>query len=585
MRTFGVLSLSLLISALLASSAQAGFGCSASAARLTVLGQTIEPVTANAGGAECVGDAQALTTDALGLPLGLSAGALVSATEFFPVQKTIVASGGVADLRVKALPALPIALPKVEIPAAVKTALNGVLSQIDLSGVKAVALDALPDPQALQPLVDPLTNLPLVGSLLTSVTQQNQVIQATNAQIAAVKGLIEALPSTVTVDDNILSALLTNLQLPDVDLLRIQGAMAYAGASCQSGTPGVSGSSRIAAVSVLGQELPLDQVVDRVIKLIEAAPLNVTDLTVSASDLGLTADQLALITGPAKTTLDSVLQTVTTTLKNALAGANITLPEVLAQIKVTPGAQVKTADAVTQQALTVLVTVAGQTLVEGVIGEAKASVSGVDCAAPVVDPDSPAGQVLTCEGRSLVLTDVFQRGNRVKLMGIADPAYVGQTVNIVLDATNKVVARVKVAEDGSFDTTAPLPPANIRETDLARYQAQLGDERSSNLKLRRRFVLESLTYENGKVTFVGRLAGPLGTPIQPIELRRRVSCTETRMVTRFKPRRNGRFRISVRAPKNVGTAVYTMKTLVRSSVGGSGLFETYMLPRAIELSK
>lgn len=589
-RAYRVLWLSLILLGLGASTSQAGFGCSASAGRLTVLGQKIEPVRANAGNAECSAEVATLSGDQLSLPTPLSANALVSATEFYPVQRTILASGGLADLRVKALPDLPIALPTVAIPAAIRTALSGTV--VDLAPVKA-AIPVLP------------TNLPTnlsetlgVGSLLNGVPLLDQAAadaanaanaatnaanRETNAVNAAVNALRAAIPDTIALDDAMIAALLTDLRLPDVDLLRIRGAMAYANASCQSGAPTVLGTSKVAGISVLGQELPVDQVIDTTRTVLAAAPLDVTNLTVSAADLGLSADQAALVNAAASTQLTLALQAVTNTIKRLASG--IQLPEVLAQIKVTPGAQVRTADSVTQQALTIGVAIAGQQIVEAVIGEATASAVGVDCAEPILDPQTPAGQLLTCEGRRLVLTDVLQRGNRVKLTGIADPALAGQTVAIVLDATNKVVARTKVGADGSFDTTAALPPASIRETDLARYQAQLGAERSSNLKLRRRFVLESLTAKKGKVTFAGHLVAPLGRPIQPIELRRRISCTETRLVTRFKPNRSGRFRITVKAPRNVGTAVYTMKTLVRSSVGGSGLFETYMLPRAIELDQ
>ena len=588
MRVAPLFCLTLAIAGLGASTAQAGFGCSSSAGRLTVLGQKVEPVTANAGNADCSADVKTLSGDALGLPTPLSASALVAATEFYPVQKSIVASGGLADLRVKALPDLPIALPTVEIPQAVRDALLG--TKVNLAPVKGAIpvlptnlVTNLPTNQIID-LLNPLLNtLGEVNASNAANAATNAANQATNTANAAVNALRAAIPDEVTLNDTILAALLTDLKLPNVDLLRIQGAMAYAAGSCQSGVPTVSGSSQVAGISVLGTDLPVNQVIDTVRTVLAAGPLDPTNLTVSASDLGLTADQSALIAAAAGPQLASALQSVTDTLKSL--AASIQLPEVLAQIKVTPGAQVKTADSVTQQALTISVSIAGQQIVEAVLGEATASAAGVDCAEPILDPQTPAGQVLSCEGRSLVLTDVYQSGNRVRLMGIADPALAGQTVSMVLDATNKVVARVKVGTDGTFTTTAALPAKNIRETDRARYQAQLGDERSSNLKLRRRFVLESLTAKNGKVTFAGHLVLPLGKPIQPIELRRRVSCDETKLVTKFKPNRDGRFRISVNAPKGVGTAVYYMKTLVRSSVGGSGLFETYMLPRAIELDR
>jgi hypothetical protein len=78
---------------------------------------------------------------------------------------------------------------------------------------------------------------------------------------------------------------------------------------------------------------------------------------------------------------------------------------------------------------------------------------------------------------------------------------------------------------------------------------------------------------------------PLGRPLQSITLTRRVSCTEEKVVTRFKPRSDGRFKVTVKAPRGGGTAVYRMTTKVRNSPNGTAMFETYTLPRAVDLKK
>ncbi|MCW2989498.1 MAG: hypothetical protein JWM73_92, partial [Solirubrobacterales bacterium] len=44
-------------------------------------------------------------------------------------------------------------------------------------------------------------------------------------------------------------------------------------------------------------------------------------------------------------------------------------------------------------------------------------------------------------------------------------------------------------------------------------------------------------------------------------------------------------RITVTAPKGLGTAVYRMTTEVRNSPAGHAMFKTYTLPRAVELSR
>ena len=147
------------------------------------------------------------------------------------------------------------------------------------------------------------------------------------------------------------------------------------------------------------------------------------------------------------------------------------------------------------------------------------------------------------------------------------------------------VAHAKVAKDGTFDTTAPLPPLSLRDTNDARYMAKLGKEESINLKLRRRMIIESMTAKGRRVTITGRVVRPLASPVRAITLKRQVSCTKDTVVTRFKPRSNGRFKVTVTAPKNLGTAVYRMTTKVRNSSTGRSLFDTFTLPRAVDLDR
>jgi hypothetical protein len=117
----------------------AGFNCSASAGRFSALGQAaIEPVTANAGATACTAADNSLgALPASGLPVvsPISSGAVVAATEVYSAEKGVLATGGLADLRVLSLPTLPIALPAVTIPAAVRDALK---TTVSLTAVKAL---------------------------------------------------------------------------------------------------------------------------------------------------------------------------------------------------------------------------------------------------------------------------------------------------------------------------------------------------------------------------------------------------------------------------------------------------------------
>jgi hypothetical protein len=530
--------LTLFVAGLTASSAQAGFNCSASAGRITVLGQTVEPATANAGGTECTGENSTLTGPAAGLPAPFSAGSVVATTEVIPAQKSVVASGGLADVKVSALPTLPITLPPVTVPDALKTV------SVDLSALKA--------------LINPLNVIPAIN----------------------------ALPSSLTIDaSGAVGALLPDGKLPSLDLLRVKGVMAYAAGSCQGGSAVVAGSSSVAGVNVLGTDLPVNELVERTLTLIDTASIDPSQANLAQLNLG------PLTSNPIVANLINTVPGAQAALVSALHSALDALPDLkvldptIAQVKVVPGLKVQDATSVTQQALNVTVSIAGQTIVNAVIGEAKASAANADCAEPVTDPESPTGATLECSTRRLVLVDVLERGDKVKLTGVADPALAGKSVAIVFNATGKVVAHAKVNPDGSFATTAPLPPERVRDTNDARYKATLGDEESINLKLRRRMILRSMTSKSGKVTITGRVLRPLAKPLAAITLTRRVSCTEEKVVTRFKPQRNGNFRVTVRAPKGVGSAVYRMTTKVRANANGSGLFDTFTLPRAVDLEK
>ena len=97
--------------------------------------------------------------------------------------------------------------------------------------------------------------------------------------------------------------------------------------------------------------------------------------------------------------------------------------------------------------------------------------------------------LLDCSKHSLVLNDVVIRGGRVALQGSAAKSLDGKRVKILFD-DSKPVASTTVAKNGQFSTTAPLPPASLRNSNSARYEAESGGQRSLDLKLTRRLSLE-----------------------------------------------------------------------------------------------
>jgi hypothetical protein len=540
------------------SASAATFGCSASAVQLSLLGHPLlEPAVANAGGAACADDTKVLDDPvaALGAPasLPLAAGAIVASTRLADTKDGphATATGGVLDLRVAALPALPISLPQVTVPDSLRSV------TVDLAPIKQQLIDALPL-GALNPLattvIGPLTSTPLTLDVTPALT-----------------GLLPA------------------AGLPALDLLRARTILASAGASCVNGSPALVNGAEVGSLSVLGQEVRVGDVLDRTLVdtgYVDLSQVDVTKIALppSAQTLlgGLTGALLTSVTGIVDAQIKATLDAI---------GKVKVLDPTIAHVQITNGAVARDADSVTQQGLGIDVSILGQPVLSGVIGRASVSAAGVDCrsaSAPAVspaDPSTPTGATLQCTKRRLVLVDVLERRHGVRLTGVADPRYIGKRVAIVFGATGHVVAHAKVRRDGSFATRAQLPPRRLRGSNRARYVAKLGRERSLNLKLRRRLIVRRMVSRDGRVIITGRVVRPLARPVKPILVRQRLSCHRMKVVQRFRPRRNGHYRVTLQAPRSGGSAVYRLTTKVRDSAHGRALFETFTLPRAVELKR
>lgn len=194
------------------STASAALQCDASALRGTVLGApAIEPVTAGRGGAcrsQNAGGAQAAQ---LLSALPINATILGASTFLTPAgtaneKQAVLASGGLGSVTVTALPNLGLTLPPITLP----------------TGLDSISI---PTPALLK-------SLPVVGLLL---------------------------PANLTFDlTAAVEALLPNGQLPNVNILEVGAATAYAGASCRDGRFTPFGVSQVGDIKVLGQTLPTD---------------------------------------------------------------------------------------------------------------------------------------------------------------------------------------------------------------------------------------------------------------------------------------------------------------------------------------
>jgi hypothetical protein len=266
-----------------------------------------------------------------------------------------------------------------------------------------------------------------------------------------------------------------------------------------------------------------------------------------------------------------------------------TLPESLIQLSIKPSSQVKTADSLTQQGLSVSLSLVGQKILDLVAGEARVSTDSVKCT--VTTPQGEVApirvvnqQALSCSSRRLALINVLDRGKYVALYGAADKRLAGKRVSIYSKADRKVVARPRVNKYGLFKTKAPLPPERYRYTNTARYKAVHGKDQSLNLKLHRRMVFTSVRSAHGKVTLSGIVTKPW-TNDRTIVIRQRLTCRKQKIVARVHPDSRGRFKVTLKAPKNGDVGVYRATTMVAFPDPSAPDFRTYTLPGLVRFAR
>jgi hypothetical protein len=192
--------------------------------------------------------------------------------------------------------------------------------------------------------------------------------------------------------------------------------------------------------------------------------------------------------------------------------------------------------------------------------------------------------LLGCSKHSLVLNDVLIRGGRVVLSGSAANSLAGKKVKIVFDA-GKPVATTTVQANGQFSTTAPLPPARLRNSNSARYLAESGSQRSLNLKLTRRLSLEPPTFSGDSVTLAGQVVPPLRKPIAPVTVEEQLECGKTSKVMTFTPSATGRFHVTIPGiPAGAKAGIYRlMSSVAQSPATAKHGFATSSLPLPVAL--
>lgn len=220
----------------------------------------------------------------------------------------------------------------------------------------------------------------------------------------------------------------------------------------------------------------------------------------------------------------------------------------------------------------------------GSTGSGSSSAAGAAAAAAAGPTAQTTEEVLLgCSKRQLVLNDAYIRGGRVVLAGSAAKSLAGRKVAILFNEKRRVASAV-VQPNGQFSTTAPLPPAKIRDALSTRYSAAIGSTRSPHLKLTRRLLLEPPVASGTTVTLTGRVTPPLTKPVSPLVVEQQLECGKTKVVETVTPPASGAFRIAVTVPAGTRAAIYTIKSKVAASRRASAKgFTTYSLPLPVAI--
>jgi hypothetical protein len=188
-----------------------------------------------------------------------------------------------------------------------------------------------------------------------------------------------------------------------------------------------------------------------------------------------------------------------------------------------------------------------------------------------------------CSSSALVLNDVYIQGGHVAIRGSAAKSLVGKKVKILFNE-GKSVATATVEANGQYTTTAPLPPAKIRDSLSTRYTAEVGKVRSVHLKLVRRLLLEPLKASGTTVTLTGQLTLPLTKPIAPVTVEQQLECGKTTIAKTFTPSASGRFDITVTVPANAKAAIFRLTSKVAANKHSvTHGFTTFSLPLPVAL--
>ena len=405
-------------------------------------------------------------------------------------------------------------------------------------------------------------------------------IGALPVSLPASAGLI-GLPSLLTVDaTEAARALVEERRLPDVPLVGADLVQLGAGAACDAGRAVLDSAAAVQGLTAVGSPLAADRAIDTAVPLSPAQVVDFATLDLAKVVLPGGLSLADPVTGP-------ILRSA---LESAVAGLpTVSVPAAVARVVVEPARRDAGDGSLRQIGPRVRVEALGRQVADVTLGDALVTAIGAVCALPeapaappVAEPDlSPATEAaLSCATSDVVLTDVVEKDGKVKLVGVAASRFVGRTIDLVLTSSGKRVTTAVVQPDGYFRARAPLPADSIRWTNKARYQAVIDGERSLALKLHRRMRISRMKPAEDTVTIAGRIYGRMAG--EEVMITRRESCTEDVEVTRVKPGRDGRWRVTLPVPEGADAATFRATTLVRKG-DNPKRFRTFTLPGHVAL--
>ncbi len=435
-----------------------------------------------------------------------------------------------------------------------------------------------------------------------------------------------------TLVDGLVDTIGANLAGALPDILSADVIAASANAQCVNGAAQLSGQSQIAGLRVLGTGVDANSAANQLLT-IDTADLRLGDVLdlddllrgIQIENAGLLGPVVAVLAGNGidtvydlvhadggliavlnvplallGTSVSDLVTTLTTPLNGLLDTLVLNIPPTLLNARVVPNNQINNGDQLTQQALTLSVSVLSQPILAGTLAQARVGAGAPGCV-PATPPTPPGGDdnkgiqdpnrfsspeaeaYLQCSRRPIDLIDVYGTGGRTYVQGVTERKYVGKTATIYLKHGKKKVGTVKVGEDGLFSKRVALPPSKIRKTNKARYYAVIDGKKTRALKFARRMATRGLTATTKNVTFRGRVIGPLQRRQQSVTIKQRVGCKSYKTVARVKPDSKGRFTVKLKAPAGESAVIYRAQTRVGKRKNAKRLSPTFTLPRVVGL--